>query len=726
MNSRVDLPSLALPKGLRDAAGVFARAFCEGLKPDPERKVWQWADAKRKLPQSTSAEPGPWRTDRVPFAREIMEELSPSSPASEVIFMAGTQVSKTETGNNFIGAMIDERPGPGMMVLPTLDTAKRSSRMRLTPMFESTPSLKEKVGDARSRDGANTALLKEFPGGYLVIAGANSAASLKSMPVMFLFMDELDEYPDDVDGQGPAEELAEKRTDTFARKKIFKASTPTRSGRSKIHKAYLRSDQRRYHVPCPHCHEEQVLRWEQMRWEVRRDHELRCTECGAVSLLVEPGKAEHECPHCQAKLPSNDDTVVERETDEVEWARYQCAHCDELIEEFHKDEMLRAGRWVKQNPLSRVPGFQLPSLYSPLGWFGWVDAVKLWLKAQKDATKVLLALFHNTVLAEPYADRGLQLAPDELRKRALHYKQGQVPMGAMIVVASVDVQGNRLEVLVMAYGREEESWVIAHEVIHEDPALPGAWASLDEYLGKTFIHESGQKLKILATAVDSGYLAHTVYNYCRLRAHRNVFAIKGVPQQGKAILGRKTKQDVDHHGHVIKDGVDLYPVGVDTGKTLVQKRLGIELAGPGCVHFPLGLPDEFFAQLTAERQVPKYVKGYLRVVWEKDSGARNEAFDLMVYAYAAAIKAGLTRVNWDRMEAMFKATGDLFTAPAVQQHHAESARTGEPGKPGPAVEQSPLPASLVPAATQTPPAAQMPGGFFNAIGRRVRSRGIAR
>src|SRR5690349_12658257 len=180
---------------------VYAWSFFDGLRPDDEITVDEWAEAYRILPKETSAEPGPWRTSRVPYTREIMQCLSPSDPVQEVVFMAGTQVSKTETGNNWIGYIIDVAPGPAMMVLPTSNTGKRSSRLRLAKMIDTTPRLRQKISDS-ARDGANSATIKEFPGGALVVAGANSAADLKSMPVRYLFEDEIDEYPDDLDGQG--------------------------------------------------------------------------------------------------------------------------------------------------------------------------------------------------------------------------------------------------------------------------------------------------------------------------------------------------------------------------------------------------------------------------------------------------------------------------------------------------------------------------------------------
>ena len=191
-----------------DAAQLYRQAFFAGLQPDPDLTVSEWADTHRMLSQKSASEPGHWRTDRTPYLREIMDELSPSSPIQRVVFMAGAQVGKTESGNNWLGFVIHHAPGPMMMVQPTVDTAKRLSKQRLAPMIEETPVLRERIAESRARDSGNTMLVKEFQGGVLVVTGANSAVGLRSMPVRYLFLDEVDAFPTDVDGEGDPVSLA--------------------------------------------------------------------------------------------------------------------------------------------------------------------------------------------------------------------------------------------------------------------------------------------------------------------------------------------------------------------------------------------------------------------------------------------------------------------------------------------------------------------------------------
>lgn len=238
------------------------RAWREGLTPDPLLTVSEWSDRHRMLSSKASAEPGRWRTSRTPYLKAIMDCLSPMSAVERIVFMKAAQLGATEMGNNWIGYVIHHAPGPMMAVSPTVEMAKRNSKQRIDPLIEESPVLAELIAPARSRDAGNTILAKEFRGGVLVMTGANSAVGLRSMPVRYLFLDEVDGYPSDVDGEGDAISLAEARTRTFARRKIFIVSTPTIAGASSIEREYEASDQRRYFLPCPHCSHRQWLRFE--------------------------------------------------------------------------------------------------------------------------------------------------------------------------------------------------------------------------------------------------------------------------------------------------------------------------------------------------------------------------------------------------------------------------------------------------------------------------------
>ena len=393
----------------------------EALRFEADLTVSEWADGHRVLSGKASAEPGPWRTDRTPYLQEVMDCLSTTNPVQRVVLMAGAQLGKTEAGSNWLGYVIAHAPGPMLMVQPTVDMAKRLSKQRLESLISETPCLSERIAPARSRDSGNTMFSKEFPGGMMILTGANSATGLRSTPCRYIFLDEVDAFPQDVDGEGDPVTLAERRSTTFSRRKIFMTSTPTVKDFSRIESEFLLSDQRRYHVPCPHCEAMQWLKWPQLKWE------------------------------------DNEPSTV----------RYECEHCNERFTESYKTQMLTAGVWIATAPGDgKTAGFHLSSLYSPLGWKSWEEVVEDFLRSKGDAPR--LKTWVNTVLGETWEeDYASKVSATGLQERCEHYEPAMLPEGALALTVGVDVQDNRLAVSVWCWGREEEGWLIDHQEIYE-------------------------------------------------------------------------------------------------------------------------------------------------------------------------------------------------------------------------------------------------------------------
>lgn len=593
-------------------AGAVVQGIFERRRPRPPLTVAEWADRHRVLSGKSASEPGPWRTSRTPYLREPMEALSTSSEVEEVVLWFGTQLGKSETCNNWIGYAVDHNPGPLLLVQPTLDLAKRYSKQRIASLIESTPVLRDRVQPARARDSGNTLLEKEFDGGILVIAGANSAAGLRSMPARDLLFDEIDAYPFSIDDEGDPISIAEKRQDTFARRKRLKTSTCTIKGESRIEQAYEGSDRRRYWVPCPDCGQYQVLLWRNLKW-------------------------------------SEDDPAD---------VRYACEHCGVLIEEANKPQMLERGEWRAETPGARVRGYWLNSLYSPLGWLSWAAIVREFLdaKAASDqGDQTLLQVWTNTRLAETWELQGKRVAEAEVQKRAEAYSLRTVPRGVLLLTAAVDVQGDRLELQLLGWGRHEECWVLDYQKLHGDPAEPIVWAMLDDLLQAPLRNVFGLDLRIAATAVDhGGHHSQMVETFTRARSGRHVLAVKGQSQPGKPVIGKPSERDTNWKGKKVRRGARVWPVGSDTAKYVLYQRLALTAPGPGYLHTSVELDDEWYRGLTAETLVTRYVKGRPRSEWVLKKGTRNEPLDLWVYGYAAAAYLGMTRwreADWDRLQA---------------------------------------------------------------------------
>ena len=602
-----------------DSLADIARAWREGLTPDPRLTVSEWADRYRMLSSRNASEPGRWRTRRTPYLREIMDCLSPTSPVERVVFMKGAQIGATETGVNWIGYVIHHAPGPMMAVWPTVEMAKRASKQRIDALVEECPALSERIAPSRSRDSGNTVLSKEYPGGVLVMTGANSAVGLRSMPARYLFLDEVDGYPRDVDGEGDAIALAEARTRTFARRKILIVSTPTIAGASSIEREYEASDQRRYFVPCPHCGHRQWLRFEQLRWE----------------------------------------------RGSPKTAAYVCESCDAPIAEHHKTWMLEHGAWqaTSTEGSSKTAGFHLSSLYSPVGWRSWRDIAAAWEAAVSKETGSVSAIktFKNTELGETWAEEGEAPEWQRLLERREDYPIGAVPAGGFLLTAGADVQKDRIEVSVWAFGRGKESWLIEHRVLMGDTAREDVWKQFGAILQDTWPHELGGRLSLSRLALDTGFATQDAYAFVRAVRDARVLAVKGVAR-GAALIGTPTAVDVATNGKRMRRGVKVFPVagGIaklefyanlrksadvgDDGKTMIYP--------PGYVHLPK-IDAEFVQQLCAEQLVTRRNRnGFPVREWQK-MRERNEALDCYVYARAAAAQAGLDRFDdkhWSALE----------------------------------------------------------------------------
>lgn len=596
-------------------------SFFKGLRPDPiHLTVSQWADEHRYLSSKSSAEPGRWTTKRTPYLREPMDSLSPQDPCKSVCMLFGSQLGKTETGLNWIGSIIDIAPGPGLMVQPTDKMVKKVTRQRLDPAIEDSPNLREKVVPAKGRDGGNNLESKEFPGGIILMVGSNAPSGLASMPIRYLFLDEVDRYPGDVGGEGDPVELARARTRTFGNSKELITSTPTEDGNSRIQTAFNETDQRHYYVPCPECEEKQVFKFGNLIWD----------------------KEENE----------EGETIHRPET-----VTYQCEHCGCLIPEHKKTWMLEEGEWVAHNPaVKKKKGYFLNSLYSPLGWYSWVEIIEDFLKSQKSPAQ--LKTFVNTVLAEVWQEKGDVPDWEAIYRRREEYDFGTFTKGTLFITAGVDIQRDRIELELVGWGRDFRSCSGDYIVIAGDTSKEEPWKQLWALLkNKWPIEGTDVQLPIAMMAVDSSDQTQVVYNQVRKVADPRVMAVKGKDKQ-IVMVAQPKYMDINYDGKRIARGVKLWNVGVSIIKTEIYGffRLMPPLEEgkpnpPGFCRFPQ-YEKEFFRQITAEQRVKRTVNGQTAYRWEKKY-ERNEALDCRVYARAAAYVYGIDRFTeeqWEQLE----------------------------------------------------------------------------
>lgn len=538
--------------------------------------VSQWADRYRKLSSEASSEPGSWNTDKAPYQRAIMDVLN-DQHIEMIIVMSSAQVGKTEIINNVVGYHIHQDPAPILVVQPTEKLAESWSTDRLSPMLRDSEVFKNLVKDPRSRDSGNKILYKKFPGGHITMAGSNSPSSLASRPVRIVLCDEVDRYPASAGSEGDPVNLARKRATTFWNRKIVLTSTPTIKDLSRIEQAYLQSDQRRYYVPCKHCGEYQTLKWPQVKWS--------------------DGKPEE--------------------------AYYICEVNNCILQDTDKHWMLKNGQWRIEGIKGNIAGFHLSELYSP--WVSWSKIACEFLKAK--LMPETLKTWVNTTLGETWEELGDSVDESNLLARKENWGD-LIPKEIVIITAGIDVQNDRLEMEIVGWAAGEESWSLDYRVIHGDPAQNDVWTDLDNILEQQFENNAGIKLRISCVCIDSGgHHTQAVYSYCKKRQMRRIFAVKGSSITGKALVSRPSIAN--------KMRVKLFSIGTDTAKEMIYSRLKITDPGFGYCHFPSKYDEQYFKQLTAEKCVTRYNKGFAVRKWEKPSGRRNEALDCRVYALAA-------------------------------------------------------------------------------------------
>lgn len=592
-------------KRLRAVDRTASAAF-SNFRPPEELTVSQWAARHRVLSRESSAEAGPWRNERTPYMVEPMDAFT-DPKVSDITVVAMSQVGKSELELNMIGYIIDQDPASTLYIQPNLDDAKKFSRLRISPMFRDSPRLKAKVAEVKSRDSGNTVLQKTFPGGMLTIVGSQSPSALASTPARNVLGDEVDRWALSAGTEGDPWALAEARTTTFYNAKRVAVSTPTIKGISRIEKLYNEGTQERWCSKCPSCGEYHDIKFDDIKFDFETI-KVKRTKTYKINSI------HWCCPSCG------------------------CIHTE-------KEMRAQPAKWIANNPAAYALGrrsFWINAFSSP--WRGWEKIVVGFLESRKDPQK--LKVFYNTVLGELWEDRGDLEDEDTYLGRREDYGTREdgspvdLPDGALVLTCGVDTQDDRLEYEVVGWGHYGENWGIKKGIIMGDPNYDEVWERLDEVVNKTYKFANGRGLTISMTFVDSGgHKTQSVYQHCRDRIHKRVFAIKGQGGDGVPYTKPPSKVKIVVNGKAIGQ-TWLYSLGVDAGKADIFGALKVQEPGPKYCHFPKGSERgydlAYFNGLLSERLVMKSERGRTRWVWEKIQGhERNEALDCRNYAQAA-------------------------------------------------------------------------------------------
>ena len=568
-----------------------------GMQPPENLTVTEWAECKRYLSTEASAEPGLWRTSRTPYLRAIMDAFT-DPKIRHIVFVAASQVGKTEVINNIIGYIIDQNPGSILFVHPTTIDAREFSKLRIAPMIRDSPAVRRRISAPKSRDSGNTLLQKTYPGGILTLCGSNEAHALASKPIRYVFGDERDRWAQSAGTEGDPWELAMARQTTFYNAKAVEVSTPTIRGSSNIAKSFAKGTMERWKSQCPHCGEFHEIQWKDIRYEA-------------------------------------EETVVNHErTYTVHDVFWICPGCGCVSEEAVMKK--QPAKWVADNPAAYANGvrsFWLNAFVSP--WASWESICLKYQNALGDTGK--MQVVYNTCFGQLWEDRGDTQDPDTLLGRREVY-EAELPEGVLVLTAGVDTQDDRMEYEIVGHGHFGETWGIEKGIIMGRPDDPATWDSLDMMVfDRVLRFKDGLGLKVSMSFVDEGgHFTEWVRQFCRNRVGKKVFCIKGFPGADRPFTSPPKKQKI-----IIKNRylgtVWQYQLGVDSGKQIIMDNLKVQAPGPKYCHFPLrdDYGAMYFHGLLSEHLVPEG-KVRQRWVWTKIQGhERNEPLDCRNYALAA-------------------------------------------------------------------------------------------
>lgn len=604
-----------------------------GLKPLPKTSVSQWADNHRMLSSGISAEPGKWKTSRAPYQKDIMNAFTEPG-IHRVVVKSSSQIGKSDMMNNVIGRFAHLDPCAIMMIQPTIDMAQDYSKTRIAPMIRDTKVLNNLFYDVKSRDANNTILSKVFPGGRLIMCGANSPAGLASRPIRILLADEVDRFPDSAGTEGDPVDLAAKRMTTFWNSCMGLFSTPTNEGSSRIDEEYLTGTQEEWQHKCPNCGEYHLLRH--------------------IDMTVD---------YKEIKTPSGKKTVI---VNDVKW---RCPHCGFSFSE--KEMKQTPQKYISRNAdalKNGIRSFFVNGFTSP--WMTWTRIMREWLEAKGDPEREKVIM--NTVFGESYKQKGA-FEDEQIFLRRRESYGAELPNGVLLLTAAIDTQDNRLEYEVVGWGKEEECWGIRKGIVLGAPNQARTWKEIDNILDKTYHFADGKGLKVVRTFIDSGgHYTSDVYNYCQKNFHKQRFAIKGRGGPGIPLIYKIAKAN--------NAKAPLILLGVDDGKQQIMDRLSIDSPGPLYFHFPQdegikelsnrGYDDLYFKGIISEHKKVYKRNGVLREVWETTKNVRNEPLDLRNYNLACMKSL---KPDWVKLEMLVNGMSETEVKRAVAKPQKKKA-----------------------------------------------------
>ena len=594
------------------------QAVILSLQTPPEEDIATWLGNNLYLPSDT-AEPGIYNPNRAPYQKQVLLCASPSNPTRRITLCFGTQMGKTLIEEGIMAYYIAHSPRPQAFAFSNRGELDEFVKLKFDPLMNANPMIKSKFGAESNRTG-NTLAEKVYTGGFIRFVPANVEASMRSYSASVLIMDEKDTYPLDVGKNGdPGTQLLSRTNAFHEQRKIIESSTPNNE-ESHILSDLEKSTYNLYHVPCPHCKEMITLEWEHMKWD------------------------EEE---------ANDNKVVKN-------VHMICPKCGGKIYNIDKDYMLPNGEWRASNTRANPEhqGFILSSLYAPVGWLSWESLAQQYSDAVNEKTeskkRTALVAFYTTKLCKQYKVGMAKPKSLDLMDKAKDspYMRGKIPEWVGMITTATDVQKNRLETVLMGWGKRGRHIAFEHRVFLLSPneamtdTENSAWAAYtQEIVYGAFQREDGVILSSVANAIDTGYLTDTINTYYEKYGNATVMPVKG------EVKGFTPGEVMPVQKYRNNRTIVYYQVPVENIKFNVYASLTKEVEDNYEKFEPCSdYSREWWEQLCAESL--KWNSNTKRYEWMKDRD-RNEILDCFVYNYGLYYYLKLNALTDDEWDIIF-------------------------------------------------------------------------
>lgn len=662
------LPPLANPDR------VALLAFAEAVEPPPPIDLNRWA-IDNVVFGTDSPKPGAYDPAFYPWNGPILEALGPDDPCQTVVYRKSIQVGGTVVAQIFIGAKQDLDPGPAMFVHPTDSNARRFVRTKLRPFLRNVPALKALFPEKSRDSGASIDFQERRDGrGFMQHAAATSASDLSQISIRDQVQDDLDKWVTD-GTTGDPEKNADGRSKAYldaGTAKILKIGNPVLAHSSRIHRAFERGSQEHWAIPCPSCGALTVLEWEDFKACIERARERFRAE----------GLTDEDARDAAARD-----------------AHMTCNHCAARIDEAQYRAVKADGAMIARNPraAARVRSFHIWAAYVS----SWASIARRWFevvgKIEAEQT------FLNEDAGLPF--EAAAEAPDwqVLAKRAeAGHDLGTVPPGGLILVATADCQGDRVEVHVKAFGEHLRRWTVEYVVIPGHIREARAREALDALLDRSWPNAFGHRMRIERFGIDAGAYQGDVREWVKPHSPMRVWMVRGSKDQHAPDLVQQVSRRARREARAVtgRSGHVIHWLGAAVIKGQLYGCLKKDdPLGPDWCGYPKGLPDEFFRQLCAEQRAKR--KGSDEYFWEKVY-ENNEVLDTEVYAQGLAVSLGWkasSAARWEELRRRWETPPDpqhdLFAAPpqAAGDDGAAATSPADTVRLPPARVSNPVPAA---------------------------------